>query len=226
MKNGKRILSVTIKQMTDESPDTSHLGEYSNRSKSNYAIDRKHTKECYSNIPPSDVISQLKRTMYYLDHIEVEESEKIFNPNWIDDYSDAINILCEKTEELTECNCDESGYWSHGELQYFNPNFENYDGCTDAEIREYCWQDYERMESLNNGSWCFIGITAIAEIQLGTDVVQEITSGGLWGIESDDNGTIKQEKENELDQLKDQLLAIGFSKRAISTAFKNVKESE
>jgi hypothetical protein len=60
-------------------------------------------------------------------------------------------------------------------------------------------------------------------------VVQKITSGGLWGIESDsDRSHFAEVTAEELADLKAQLLALGFSKRAISQAFKleNIKESE
>jgi hypothetical protein len=49
MKNMKRIAKVTIKRLTDESPDTSYLGEYSNRAETDYAIDRRHSLDCPVN---------------------------------------------------------------------------------------------------------------------------------------------------------------------------------
>jgi hypothetical protein len=39
----KRIHKVTIKRMVDDSPDTSWLGEYSDKATSEYSIDREHT---------------------------------------------------------------------------------------------------------------------------------------------------------------------------------------
>src|SRR5258706_13571069 len=48
MKNGKRILSVTVRRMIDESPDTSWLGEYSKRSAREYVIDRAHSEDSAS----------------------------------------------------------------------------------------------------------------------------------------------------------------------------------
>ena len=60
-------------------------------------------------------------------------------------------------------------------------------------------------------------------------VIQDISSGGLWGVESDsDKAYFAEVAGEELAELKSQLQALGFSKRAISQAFKseNVKESE
>ena len=92
------------------------------------------------------------------------------------------------------------------------------------------------MERLNRGDWCYLGIRAEAEI-IGNEqkdgpnkwhgVVQTISSGGLWGIESDsDRSYLEEVQEEELSNLKTELRALGFSKRAISTAFKNVEEKE
>lgn len=47
-KNGKRILEVTIKRMIDEDPDTSWIGEYSQRATSEFSIDRAHSEDCAS----------------------------------------------------------------------------------------------------------------------------------------------------------------------------------
>ena len=128
------------------------------------------------------------------------------------------------------------------EYRYFNPSF-NYvtkDGHarpenTPDEVRKYVRQDYDRMESLNRGNWCFIGIRAEAEIAVSIDphkrtnttwTLHEITSGGLWGIESDsDKDYFAEVEKEELASLRDQLTALGFGKRAIATAFKNVERS-
>ena len=81
------------------------------------------------------------------------------------------------------------------------------------------------MESFNRGDWCFVGLRAEAEVQTGSDVVQRITSGGLWGIESDSGREhLEETQREELAQLKTELIGLGFSRRAIATAIKNVQE--
>ena len=78
------------------------------------------------------------------------------------------------------------------------------------------------MESLNAGNWGFIGIGARAEIVIG-ETCQTIHSGGLWGIESDSEGTYLQEIEkDELADLRRVLCELGFSKRAIAAAVKEM----
>jgi hypothetical protein len=89
----------------------------------------------------------------------------------------------------------------------------------------------ERKESYKNGDFSFIGIQAEASIGVGDNLddnirwhTQTITSGGLWSIESDsDKGHFKSVEKEELSDLREQLKAIGFSTRAISSAFKNVE---
>lgn len=127
-----------------------------------------------------------------------------------------------------------------GEYRYFNPS-NNYKGESPENIRKYTRQDYERMESLNTGNWCYIGVRADASVIFGAPnpkehataprnlpnfcfTPQTITSGGLWGIESDsDKAHIAETEQEQLSELKDQLKALGFSTRAISTAFKTIE---
>jgi hypothetical protein len=103
--------------------------------------------------------------------------------------------------------------------RFFLPPVDNYKGESEADIRKSCLQDYERMESLNRGDWQFIGIIAKADVVLAGNVVQHITSGGLWGIESDGGNYLEEVNSQELDNLSEQLGALGFSRRAIERAF-------
>lgn len=67
----------------------------------------------------------------------------------------------------------------------------------------------------------YIGIRAESEIVVVDAVCQIIASGGLWGIESDsDESYLKSVEDEELHMLRDILHTLGFSKRAISRAFK------
>ena len=84
--------------------------------------------------------------------------------------------------------------------------------------------NYNRMEAGMRGDWCLIGIEAEAEVQFTGDLVQRLTSGGLWGIESDAGEeyfeTIQQE---QLEELEGELLAVGFTLEEIVAAFENVE---
>src|SRR5271154_455811 len=76
MKNGKRILSVTVKHMADESPDSSHLGEYRQSAESKYAIDRRHSEDCQAIVPTNDeTAGVLERVAEYLDGQYPEDGE-------------------------------------------------------------------------------------------------------------------------------------------------------
>jgi hypothetical protein len=131
---------------------------------------------------------------------------------------------CDITEQ-DGCDCGERGDMERGELRYFNGVVGNYKGETPEKIRKYVRCDYERMERLQRGDWCYIGIRAEAEILIpsgSAGVVQEITSGGLWGIESDSDASYLADiAAEELSELREQLRAVGFNTRTIKAAFKD-----
>ena len=253
----KRILSVTIRRMVDESPDTSWLGEYANRSTSEYSIDRAHSEDCAS---VREDIKQVKQTLEHVQQtigdlhnaVLAQYNGTLANAK-LDAEKDALDeaydMVGELIDSIDECDCGESGDMERNEYRYFNPSFNYVDKSgralpenTPDEVRKYVKQDYERMESLNRGNWCLIGIRAEAEIGIPSTsryivlpnidirtgkasprdyLLQTITSGGLWGIESDsDKSYLESVEKEELADLRAQLKALGFSARAISTAFK------
>jgi hypothetical protein len=106
-------------------------------------------------------------------------------------------------------------------------------------MRENARRDYERMEAYNRDEWGFIGIRAEATViigevcrirnEKGEEIVtgrihQFLTSGGLWGIESDsDQSYFREVEQEELNQLRRILHEWGFSFRAIAAAVKESK---
>ena len=229
--NSKRIQSITIKRMLDTDPDTSWLGEYSNKPNSKYSIDRAHSEGCNSVTYSREGGEKFDRISLYLDtRIQAEESEQE-----LEALRQASDILYQIAQDFEDCDCTQGGRWNNREYRYFNPVHENYKGLEEAEIRQYCKQDYERMEAYNNQQWCFVGIRAEAKIKVQTGqskysrefdplLNQTITSGGIWGIESDsDKYYFAGVEAEELSELRKTLEALGFSKRAISTAFKSVQ---
>ncbi len=74
----------------------------------------------------------------------------------------------------------------------------------------------ERRQQYDNGDFGFIGIQAEAEIVV-AGVCQTITSGGLWGIESDSTPDYLSEiEQEEIEQLQEILHALGFPSEVIS----------
>jgi hypothetical protein len=204
----------------------SWLGEYSNDAETEYAIDRAHDEDCQSLETNHQAVDQIERIIAYLQKQDAENgSDFTYN-------DDALDILSELQDGMQECNCVQGGRWNSHEYRYFNGNVENYKGESPEDIRKYVRQDYERMERANAGDWCFIGIRAEAQVSFGkvhgmTLLLQDLTSGGLWGIESDsDRNYFAEVEKEELGQLEDQLHAVGFSKRAIAAAFKDVERSD
>jgi len=161
-KQSKRILSVKVKQMFDDSPDTSWLGEFSDSAKTEFAINHR-----------------------------------------------------------------ERNGGNTREFEWFNAASVDTQNNTSEDNAKYAEQDYKRMMQLNNGHFCFIGIWADAEIGLprgDSYLCQSVTSGGLWGIESDSDKSYFAEVEQEqLAELRGVLADFGFPKRAIARAIAAVE---
>lgn len=233
--NGKRIHSITIKRMIDESPDTSYLGEYSSKPSSEYSIDRAHDLDCPQQTynRPTATIDLLEQVMQHIRNVKDAHCSTVKNRTGFQresdmdiwsSYDDAEDILSDASQEVeNECTCGNySDQWNNRRYRYFNPSG-NYTNDTPSNIVKYTRQDYERMEALNKGDWHYIGIRAEAEYSIGS-VMQQLSSGGLWSTESDsDKDYLKSVEQEELTELRNQLAAIGFSKRAIASAMKNIE---
>ena len=227
MKNVKRISKVTIKRTTDADPDTSYLGHYSNRAETGYAIDRKHSLDCPSvEANYRDAVKKLERIVDYPGIERAVEGDNPESTLW-ESLDDATDILTDTQSERQECECGERGDMERDEYRYLNGNVETYKGESPEDVRKYVRQDYERMERLQCGDWCYVGIRAEAEILIPSrdaTIVQEITAGGLWGIESDSDASyLKDVEGDQLSELRDQLRAVGFSERTIRAAIKNAQ---
>jgi hypothetical protein len=85
-----------------------------------------------------------------------------------------------------------------------------------VENKKQAKEDYKRMLAYENGDWGMIGIKATAEVytsQNGREwKIDKITSGGLWGIETDSSleYKIEVEKDEEAD-LFETLKEFGFT---------------
>jgi hypothetical protein len=232
--SGKRILEVKIIRAVDTDPDTSYLGEYSQSSDSAYSIDRKHTLECASvEANHRAATDQLQRILAHLLEWRTAEADNANSTEW-EALDDAADTLAQAQEDVQECDCS-GGDMLRNEYRYFNPS-SNYvdakdqprDGLTPDEVRNYVASDYARMEDYNANGWCYLGLRAVAKYQTSFgSPIQTLSSGGLWGIESDSDASYFAEvAAEELSQLRTELKALGFSARAISAAFKNVEEVE
>ena len=230
MKNSKRILSVKVKHIPDDSPDTSYLGEYSDRPESEYAIDRAHSEDCNSvSSEVKQAGGKLDRIGFYIEQLAREERDCFGETPEFESLNAAYDELQQIADGFDDCDCNK--HFSGREYRYFNSaSVDSHN--TPEENRKYARQDYERSEQLNAGNWYYIGIRAEAAVSVDGNnpqggVTQTITSGGLWGIESDSGRDyLESVEKEELADLKTQLLALGFSKRAISTAFKSIERED
>lgn len=120
---------------------------------------------------------------------------------------------------------EEQGDYEPGQFQYFYPSSNHYPhnpknwehvtkadrgkvikkyGSLRAADEAYTLQDYRRMETFGD-SWHCVGIYAVATVLMG-DTLQEIRSGGLWGIESDSGlSDLREVAQDELNELRETL---------------------
>lgn len=203
-----RIKSVRIERVMDDMGDTSTIGEYTDK-KEDWAICRHCGEYIVVVEAPNVKAEEIKEEII---NLETEECDDDTNHNQtIEELRKELNAL-----DLHTCQISRREYnfflpYAGGE----EPGSKNY--------QEYGKQDFKRMEGLNNGDWSFVGIIAKAEIVTGLGTLQTIRSGGLWGIESDAGPYIDEIGKEQIEELKEELIALGFGKRAINHGFKNVE---
>ena len=156
-----RIESIKIRLEVDENPDTSWLGEYTDK-QSEWAIAR-----------------------------------------WCDKY--VAEMDDEDFEDMPR-RCREYLYfvpYAGGEA----PGSEGY--------KKYGIQDYRRMEGLSRGDWHFLGVIAEAVVSFPVSTMmsdrrlERLTSGGLWGVESDSGDYIAEVARDQLGDLEGHLEVFG-----------------
>lgn len=116
------------------------------------------------------------------------------------------------TKEIESISCQQI-FDVDGDISYL----QQYDiNSKDSEERKYALQDKKRLEAYYNDEWYFIGIQAKAEIRI-NGISQTISSGGLYGIESDSGDEYLDEVfEEQKEELKDNLLELGFTEKEIA----------
>ena len=204
-KPGKyQISTITVFSQIENDTDTSWLGEYVN-SPDYGVIDCSTGEYCDKVFQRQRIIETLE---YWIDNIN--------NP-------DRISLLKKRIQKIKDSGDTDFHYHFRSKGRYFKPS----PGCEplkrgDKEAYKDGMRDYQRMEGLSNGDWCFIGIMAVAVIwNKETCLTQRITSGGLWGIASDwDADYLASVARDQIAELKAELLSLGVGPRAIEYALK------
>ncbi len=155
-----RIDKVTVKWLSDDSPDTSFIGEYSDESTPGAII---------------NVGDHAGKFLYELGD---------------DDY-------------LPKCGRED---------RYFIP-YARGEKPGSKDFETYAKQDFARMNGLERGDWAFQGCVAKAELSYpigqGSRRIEWLTSGGLWGIESDsDKEYLRSVEDEQLADLASHLAAL------------------
>ena len=197
-----KILSIKIKRETDTNPDTSWIGEYTDKCKP-WNIVCQTGEFC-------EKIDQRKRMVENLES-QTEDLGEYENSEI------RINQLLARIEKIKN-----SGPLNYPERNrnhyYFFEAFGSGELTGSKLYREYALRDFEEMEKLQNGDFQFLIVWIEARIQITTNgPIQTITSGSLGGI---DSRMKKDEMQEIIDAQKkdlfDQLSKIGFSEKQLS----------
>jgi hypothetical protein len=163
--------------------------------------------------------------MKKIDYIKiVRESDNDPDTSYLGEYGDKIKPGCiivesgEFIEDIPEDEIPERGR----EYRFFYPQ-EIGEEIGSENYRKYSLQNFKMMERLNRGDWGYISVSAEARVLTSYDgknwLINTLSSGGLYGIESDsEESYIKEIEEEELDSLKEVLKEYGFSDEEINKA--------
>lgn len=216
------IVSVRAIAIVDDNPDTSYLGEYTNRA-DDWNIHR----------PSGEFVIDHKQDQM---REQLDGAKRAILDRWKDEIADGATVeFCADDEAIDNqqlvatIEYDDDGTaqadedWENldysleenlREYTYFAPYAGGEPAGTD-EYRKYAMQDYKRMEGLNSGDWNYVGIRCVATIDVNGEEL-EIESPGLWGVESDSGREYFAEIIGEqLAELRAQLLEFGFSEDEI-----------
>lgn len=148
--------------------------------------------------------------------------------SWMGEYSDSAKpgSIIRQTGEFIEDLPEDEPYPEKGrEYRFFHP-YAAGEKIGSDDYRQYAKRDFDRMESLNRGQWCFIGIEVATEVL--TDIgISDIIRESLWGIESDsDQEYLDAEILNLKTEIRHRLQKLGFSKKEIDASLNNAEEIE
>lgn len=202
----KRITEVSIVTICETQPDLSWIGKYTDVP-SDWVIVREEGKYLF------DLNEKAKQAAYEYYVKECKDADEM--PESIDNWSDG-NWYYDLPSKSREC-------------RFFKP-YAGGEKEGSEDYQTYGLQDFRRMESYERQNWCMTGVKAVAKIQTRANanedwLCNEVSSGGLWGIESDCDAADKKEvADGQLAELRNALKAFGFNNRQIDTAFENVQE--
>lgn len=209
-----RIDEIKVKAILDDNPDTDWIGKYTDRAE-DWAICRHCGEYLYHAEMPNRIIDNIEQAMadiaYDMGGLD-EDSER---HAMLDKIYNAMENALNKFEPH-DCPT------YHSEYNFFKPYAGGEPEGSKAYIK-YGQQDFDRMEALQQGHWHFIGIQAEAIVSYplnGNDSsrrLEHLTSGGLWGVESDAEDYHTDVAKGELADLKSHL-------EAFSVDMSNFKE--
>jgi len=196
----------SVEWVLDENPDTSYLGEYTSNQSDGWFIDRERGLLLGDPVlEPEEPLDFEEIAAYeaWLDEWDVWNNNygrevladvgASWNRNELRFYVPPIKIRGYHDYTADRDYFDDV---AKPQLRQYNisvPDDDDVAGMTKATVALWCCQDYERMEDLNCGSWCFMGCVVTATVN-----GIEVGRASLWGIESDSDEEWKAQIEEGL----------------------------
>ena len=209
-----RIGKTRILHILDTDPDLSYLGEYTNDIGPGVIV-REHG-EFYERIKTGMERDYNGRFIGKLP----PEYSNLYGRDQLPGFKPSSNHIPHDPKN-----------WSHVPRKNKSEVIRKYGSLKNADY-VYALEDYRRMEDYNNNHWCCIGIRVETTIETSENdfkdrLINEVSSGGLWGIESDSGEDHFREIEGEeKEELKGILLAMGFQESEIEESFRNAELKE
>lgn len=149
----------------------------------------------------------------------MKKIDKIIIERLYDD-SPMLDYLGKFSDEKGKFAIEHNG--GNNSYKYFNAD--------NVENMKQAKENYNRIMKYETGELCDYGVKATAIIKTFENetywLMNEISSGGLWGLSSDsDNSYFLEEEQNQLEELKEVLKEFGFSKKEINQAKIERKEN-
>lgn len=236
-----KIESIKIKHEVDESPDTSWMGEFTDKL-DGWVIDRETghllSDEWEEEEPEEFEDEDVEYVVYRYGVTKLKAREMILE-------SQQAHHKWEKLEhsdtgQKIVVTLPYSHWVDHRSVRYFAPSPggsskpEEWGDTSEETVKKYgaaiapyayALQDWKRMETLNDGHWCFLVI--ISEAKISTVVNGHTFHDKIYEavgmVESDSDEYLKEMGNEQLAILSDTLLEMGFTQEQIDEAMEEVE---
>lgn len=179
---------LSVQQVHDDDPDTSYLGQWTDDA-DDWCIIRATGEYVAKVHQRARIIEALRDRIDYCAEYYTEPDAP--------EYAAKMRARLARIEASGETKLPGRGR----EYRFFKPA-DNGEAEGSAEYCKYGLQNWKRIERLNNGDWHYVGITVTVTLTNADGFEREISSGGLWGIESDSGKYLMDVAREQMEEIR------------------------